>query len=301
VQHVLETQQFDRTALKELFALATKMENHRDDSLHGKILASLFYEPSTRTRFSFESAMFRLGGHVITAENANEMSSAIKGETLEDTIRVVNNYADAIVIRHPEIGTAERAAAVSAVPVINAGDGAGQHPTQALLDLYTVERELGRIDGVHVAIVGDLRYYRSARSLSYLLSKFKDITITGVSMPELTMSEELKRHLADNNVTYRETDSLKDAMRDADVIYQTRIQKERLTPEAYERTKGHYVIDKPLADSMKEGAIIIHPLPRVGEITPEVDASPHAVYFKQVGYGVLIRMAILSILFGTKK
>ncbi len=301
MQHVLETQQFDRTALKELFALATKMENHRDDSLHGKILASLFYEPSTRTRFSFESAMFRLGGHVITAENANEMSSAIKGETLEDTIRVVNNYADAIVIRHPEIGTAERAAAVSAVPVINAGDGAGQHPTQALLDLYTVERELGRIDGVHVAIVGDLRYYRSARSLSYLLSKFKDITITGVSMPELTMSEELKRHLADNNVTYRETDSLKDAMRDADVIYQTRIQKERLTPEAYERTKGHYVIDKPLADSMKEGAIIIHPLPRVGEITPEVDASPHAVYFKQVGYGVLIRMAILSILFGTKK
>ncbi len=301
MQHVLETQQFDREALKELFALATKMENHRDDSLHGKILATLFYEPSTRTRFSFESAMFRLGGHVITAENANEMSSAIKGETLEDTIRVVNNYADAIVIRHPEIGTAERAAAVSSVPVINAGDGAGQHPTQALLDLYTVERELGRIDGAHVAIVGDLRYYRSARSLSYLLSKFKDITITGVSMPELTMSDELKQHLAANNVIYRETDSLKDAMRDADVIYQTRIQKERLTPEAYERTKGHYVIDKPLADSMKEGAIIIHPLPRVGEITPEVDASPHAVYFKQVGYGVLIRMAILSILFGTKK
>lgn len=287
--------------LKELFALATKMENYRDDSLHGKILASLFYEPSTRTRFSFESAMFRLGGQVITAENANEMSSAIKGETLEDTIRVVNNYADAIVIRHPEIGTAERAAAVSSVPIINAGDGAGQHPTQALLDLYTIEREFGRIDGAHVAIVGDLRYYRSARSLSYLLSKFKDVTITGVSMPEMTMADELKQHLAANGVTYKETDSLADAMRDADVIYQTRIQKERLTPEAFERTKGHYVIDMPLANSMREGAIIIHPLPRVGEITPEVDSSPHAVYFKQVGYGVAIRMAILSLLLGSKK
>lgn len=301
MHHVLETQQFDRKALKELFALATRMENHRDDSLHGKILASLFYEPSTRTRFSFESAMFRLGGQVITAENANEMSSAVKGETLEDTIRVINSYADAIVIRHPELGTAERAAAVSLVPIINAGDGSGQHPTQALLDLYTIEREFGRIDGAHVAIVGDLRYYRSARSLSYLLSKFKDVTITGVSMPELTMSDELKKHLADNGVTYKETDSLSDAMRDADVIYQTRIQKERLSPEAYERTKGHYVIDKPLADSMKQGAIIIHPLPRVGEITPEVDSSPHAVYFKQVGYGVIIRMAILSLLFGAKK
>ena len=300
MHHVLETQQFDRDALKAIFALATKLEHHRDDSLHGKILATLFYEPSTRTRFSFESAMFRLGGQVITAENANEMSSAVKGETLEDTIRVLNNYADAIVIRHPDIGTAERAAAISQVPIINAGDGAGQHPTQALLDLYTIEREFGRIDGAHVAIVGDLRYYRSARSLSYLLSKFKDVTITGVSMSELTMSDELKAHLKANGVQYRETESLAEAMKDADVIYQTRIQKERLSPEAYERTKGHYVIDKPLADSMKDGAIIIHPLPRVGEITPEVDASPHAVYFKQVGYGVIIRMAILSMLFDPK-
>ncbi len=297
MRHVLETQQFDREGLKKLFALASAMENHRDDSLHGKILASLFYEPSTRTRFSFESAMFRLGGHVITAENANEMSSAVKGETLEDTIKVLNNYADAIVIRHPEIGTAERAAAVSKVPIINAGDGAGQHPTQALLDLYTIEREFGKLDGVHVAIVGDLRYYRAARSLSYLLSKFENVTITGVSMPELTMNEELKAHLAEHKVTYRETESLAEAMKDADVIYQTRIQKERLSPEAYERTKGHYVIDRSLADSMKDGAIIIHPLPRVGEITPEVDESPHAVYFKQVGYGVAVRMAILKLLF----
>jgi aspartate carbamoyltransferase catalytic subunit len=296
MHHVLETQQFDRESLRTLFDLATRMENHRDDALHGKILATLFYEPSTRTRFSFESAMYRLGGHVITAENANEMSSAIKGETLEDTIKVLNHYADAIIMRHPEIGSAERAAAVSDVPIINAGDGAGQHPTQALLDLYTIERERGTIDGTHVAIVGDLRYYRSARSLSYLLSKFKNITITGVSMPELRMSDELKQYLGEHGVTYHETDSLADAMKVADVVYQTRIQKERLSSEAFARSQGHYVIDRDLADSMRQGSIIIHPLPRVGEIMPEVDESEHAVYFRQVGYGVQVRMAILSTL-----
>ncbi len=272
------------------------MENHRDDSLHGRILATLFFEPSTRTRLSFESAMMRLGGQVITAENANEMSSATKGETIEDTTKVVNHYADAIVIRHPEIGITARAAGVSSVPIINGGDGAGQHPTQALLDLYTIERELGRLDGIHVAMVGDMRHYRSARSLSYLLGKYTNITITGVSLPELSMSDELKTYLKEHSVTYRETDSLKDVMREADVIYQTRIQKERLSEEAYKRAQGHYVIDRAMADSMKKGGIIIHPLPRVGEITPEVDDSPHAVYFRQVGYGVIVRMALLKML-----
>lgn len=301
MHHLLETQQFDRESLKDVFALASAMENRRDDSLHGKILATLFFEPSTRTRFSFESAMFRLGGQVITAENANEASSAIKGETMEDTIRVLNNYADAIVIRHPEIGTAERAAAVSHVPIINGGDGAGQHPTQALLDMYTIERELGRLDDIHVVIIGDLRYYRSARSLSYLLGKFKNVKITGVSAPELTMGDELKVYLKENNVEYAETEKLEEVMHEADVIYQTRIQKERLSPAAYERTKGHYVITRKLADSMKDRAIIIHPLPRVGEIEPEVDDSPHAVYFKQVGYGVIVRMALLSLLLDPKR
>jgi|SRR3989344_728200 len=299
MHHLLETQQFDRDSLKDLFALATQMENHRDDSLHGKILATLFFEPSTRTRLSFESAMFRLGGQVITTENANEMSSAVKGETIEDTIKVVNNYADAIVIRHPEIGTAERAAEVSTVPIINAGDGAGQHPTQALLDLYTIEREFGRIDGVHVVIIGDLRYYRAARSLSYLLGKYDKIKITGVSAPELSISDEMREYLKEKGVEYQETESLKEVFQDADVIYQTRIQQERLSEEAYKRTRGQYVIDRAMADSMKEGAIIIHPLPRVGEIMPEVDASPHAVYFRQVGYGVIVRMALLSKLLGS--
>lgn len=294
MHHLLETQQFDRDALKDIFALASHMENHRDDSLHGKILATLFFEPSTRTRLSFESAMFRLGGQVITTENANEMSSSVKGETIEDTTKVLNHYADAIVIRHPEIGTAEKAAAVSDVPIINAGDGAGQHPTQALLDLYTIERELGRVDGIHVAMVGDMRFYRSARSLSYLLGKFDNVRITGVSLPELRMSDELKEYLHDHGVQYDETESLKDVMGEADVIYQTRIQKERLSEEAYKRAEGHYIIDRPAADSMKKGAIIIHPLPRVGEITEDVDNSPHAVYFRQVGYGVMVRMALLK-------
>lgn len=299
MHHLLETQQFDRESLKELFALASTMENHRDDSLHGKILATLFYEPSTRTRLSFESAMMRLGGQVITAENANEMSSAVKGETIEDTIKVVNHYADAIIIRHPETGIAERAAAVSRVAIINAGDGAGQHPTQALLDLYTIEREFGKVDGIHVVMVGDLRYYRAARSLSYLLGKFDNVKITGVSLPELRMHDELKEYLHEHGVVYEETESLKEVISAADVVYQTRIQKERLTSEAFERAQGHYVIDRPMADSMKKGAIIIHPLPRVGEITPEVDDSPHAVYFKQVGYGVMVRMALLKLLLGS--
>src|SRR3569832_1491437 len=225
MHHLLETQQFDREALRAVFDHATKLEVERNDSLHGKILATLFYEPSTRTRFSFESAMYRLGGHVITAENANEVSSSVKGETLEDTIRVLNNYADAIVLRHPETGAAERAAAVSKVPIINAGDGAGQHPTQALLDLYTIERELGRLDDIHVVIIGDMRYYRAARSLSYLLGKFKNVTITGVTAPELRISDEMREYLTEKGITYHETESLPEAMREADVIYQTRIQK----------------------------------------------------------------------------
>lgn len=301
MHHLLETQQFDRDLLRRVFDLATKLEHERNDSLHGKILATLFYEPSTRTRFSFESAMYRLGGHVITAENANEVSSATKGETLEDTIRVLNHYADAIVLRHPETGAAERAAAVSDVPIINAGDGSGQHPTQALLDIYTIERELGRLDDIHVVIVGDMRYYRAARSLSYLLGKFNKVTITGVTAPELRIGDDLREYLTEKGITYHETESLSDAMKEGDVVYQTRIQKERLSPEAYARTKGQYVIDRKLADSMRDGAIIIHPLPRVGEIMPEVDDSPHAVYFKQVGYGLIVRMALLSMLLGKRE
>jgi aspartate carbamoyltransferase catalytic subunit len=277
LRHIIETQQFDTVLLSDVFERAARLESTRDDSLHGKILASLFFEPSTRTRFSFESAMYRLGGHVMTAENANEFSSASKGETLEDTIRVMSTYADVIVLRHPEIGSAERAAAVSSVPIVNAGDGAGQHPTQALLDLYTIKRELGRLDGIHIALVGDVRFYRAARSLAYLLGKFTDIHLSLVSAPELRMSEEMKAYLDKHGVTYEETTELDDVMQAADVVYQTRVQKERLAPEVFKETYGRYIITRERADAMKDGAIIIHPLPRVGERVPEVDDSPHAV------------------------
>lgn len=298
-RHLIRTQQFTKATLKQLFALADSLEGKRDESLKGKILACLFYEPSTRTRFSFESAMMRLGGNVLTSESGRESSSAAKGETVEDTIRVINHYADAIVMRSPETGASERAAKVSGVPVINAGDGAGQHPTQALLDLYTIERELGKADGVKIAFVGDLKYGRAARSLAYLLGKFEGVKMTFVSDPSLAMGDDIKQYLKRHNVEFEETDQLEPTMKKVDVVYQTRIQKERFADvEEYKRMFGRYIIDRKMADSMKKNAIIIHPLPRVGEITPDVDESPHAVYFKQVGYGLTVRMAILKTLLG---
>jgi len=299
MQHLIETQQFDRAAIKRLFDLATSLEGKRDESLKGKILASLFFAASTRTRLSFESAMLRLGGGVVTVESG-ESSSSTKGETIEDSIRVISQYADGIVLRHAEVGAAARAAAVASVPIINAGDGnLGQHPTQALLDLYTIQRELGREEDISVVFVGNLKYYRSARSLSYLLSKYKNIRVTFVSTPELRMGDDVKAHLQENNVAFTETEDMDDAVRNADVVYQTRIAKDFIkNDDEYEKQKGRYIITGAIADSMKPGAIIIHPLPRVDEIAPEVDNSPHAVYFKQVGYGLLVRMALLKTLLG---
>ncbi|OGG75027.1 aspartate carbamoyltransferase [Candidatus Kaiserbacteria bacterium RIFCSPLOWO2_02_FULL_51_13] len=300
--HLIETQQFDREALQRLFRLASIYEGKRDESLRGKILASLFYEPSTRTRLSFESAMLRLGGNVLSMENASESSSSTKGETIEDTIRIVDNYADSIVMRHPEAGAAARAAAVSEVPIINGGDGVGQHPTQAFLDLYTIEREIGRTDDFHIAFVGDLKYGRAARSLAYLLGKYDNVRMTFVSAPALKMKDDIKQHLAEHGVRIEEMEDLQGVMQEADVVYQTRVQKERFpSQKEHEQFKGAYVINLPMADSMKKGAILIHPLPRAGEIAPEVDDSPHAVYFKQAGYGVLVRMALLKTLLGEEK
>lgn len=300
--HLIETQQFDRETLQRLFKLATSYENKRDESLRGKIMASLFFEPSTRTRLSFESAMYRLGGHVISMENASVSSSETKGETIEDTIRIVDNYADLIVMRHPEAGAAARAAAVSEVSIINGGDGAGQHPTQAFLDLYTIEREIGRTDDFHIAFVGDLKYGRAARSLAYLLSKYNNVKMTFVSAEALKMKDDIKAHLKESGIEVAETEDMAEIMRNADVVYQTRVQKERFpSAEEYEQFRGRYVIDRAVADTMKDGAILIHPLPRAGEIAPEVDDSPHAVYFKQAGYGVLVRMALLKTLLGEEK
>lgn len=298
MHHIVESQQFNRKSIGDIFALADTLEHTRDQSLTGKIMASLFYEPSTRTRFSFESAMLRLGGSVITTENAKEFSSVSKGETLEDSIRIVNTYVDIIVLRHDEEGASKRASLVSQVPIINAGDGTGQHPTQALLDLYTIQRELGKIDGIHIAFVGDLKHGRTIRSLSYLLGNFNNITIDFVSPEGLRVGDDIKLYLTEHGVTFHETEDLDALKEKIDVLYQTRIQKERFTStEEYQKFKGCYQINREFADSMKTQSIIMHPLPRVDEILPEVDASSHAVYFKQAHYGLLIRMALLKHLF----
>jgi len=297
MKHLIDSQALDRTLIEKLFNRADQLEHTQEQTLVGKIMASLFYEPSTRTRFSFESAMLRLGGSVITTENAKEFSSASKGETIEDTIRVINFYSDVIVMRHFEEGSAKKAADVSDIPVINAGDGPGQHPTQALLDLYTIQKEHGKIDGVIIALIGDLKHGRTIRSLAYLLGKYDDVTIYFVAPQALAVGQDIKDYLDTHNVTYNETEDLASIVSVVDVMYQTRIQKERFkTPDEYEKYKGVYQIDLMTVNAMKDSAIIMHPLPRVDEISVEVDSSPKAVYFKQAQYGVLVRMALLELL-----
>jgi aspartate carbamoyltransferase catalytic subunit len=298
LRHVVESQQFSRPLLEELLDRADEIKrqpHHFSGRLNGQVMAALFYEPSTRTRLSFEAAMLRLGGRTMGTDNAREFSSAAKGETLEDTIRIVSGYADLIVLRHNEEGAAKRAAAVSSVPVINAGDGPGQHPTQALLDLYTIRDELGRIDGVRIAMVGDLANGRTVRSLAYLLSKFRDIRICFVAPPQVAMRDDIKQHLDEHHVQWVESQDLDAVLPQVDVIYQTRIQKERFANEAsYLALKGVYRIDASTLARMRKEAIVMHPLPRVDEIAPEVDADPRAAYFRQARNGLYIRMALLD-------
>jgi aspartate carbamoyltransferase catalytic subunit len=302
LKHVIESQQFSRALLEELFVETDeiKREAHRfSGRLNGRVMAALFYEPSTRTRLSFEAAMLRLGGQTMGTDNAREFSSAAKGETLEDTIRIVSGYADVIVMRHNEEGAAKRAAAVSTVPIINAGDGPGQHPTQALLDLYTIREELRRIDGIRIAMVGDLANGRTVRSLTYLLSKFKDLKIWFVAPPQVAMRDDLKAHLTEHNVPWIETEDLDSVLPEVDVVYQTRIQKERFAdPADYQALKGIYKIDNRTLSLMRKYAIVMHPLPRVDEIAPEVDSDPRAAYFRQAHNGLQIRMALLDRLLG---
>lgn len=297
MKHFIESQQLNHKIINEIFDLADKFEKQTLTILKGKILATLFYEPSTRTRFSFESAMLRLGGNVISTENAKEFSSASKGETLEDTIRVINNYADIIVIRHYEQGASERAAKVSNIPIINAGDGPGQHPSQALLDLYTLKRELGHLNRLNISFVGDLKNGRTVRSLCYLLGKYKNINIHFVSPRQLGIGDDIKDYLEKHKVVYTVEQDLNKNLNKVDVLYQTRIQKERFSDlEEYKKYKGKYILKMEHINAMKKHAIIMHPLPRVDEIDIEVDSSPKAMYFKQTKYGVLVRMALLAYL-----
>jgi aspartate carbamoyltransferase catalytic subunit len=263
--------------------------------LSGRLLATIFYEPSTRTRFSFEAAMHRLGGQVLSAENATGASSAAKGESLEDAIRVIGGYADGIVLRHPELGAAERAARVAPVPVINAGDGPGDHPTQALLDLYTIKKELGRLDHLRVGLAGDLRNGRTVRSLALLLSRFPGNELVLISPPALRMGTDVIDSLQRAHQTIGETADLGGAIADLDVLYQTRIQAERFeSPEEYARYRGVYVVTTELMRRLPERAILMHPLPRQEEIDPGVDADPRAAYFRQARNGLWVRMAVLD-------
>lgn len=296
MDHIVAVEQFERPWVEQLFADAERMRSVSlaEPILPRQILATLFYEPSTRTRLSFESAMLRLGGQVISTENAREFSSAIKGESVEDTVRIIAGYADAIVIRHHEQGAAMRAAAVSPVPIINGGDGPGEHPTQALLDFYTIWSELGRIDDLTVALVGDLRFGRAARSLALLFRLTRGSELIFVSPDAVPMGSDVRRSLDAAGVRYRDEPDLARALEISDVIYQTRIQKERFaTPAEYQEARGFYTLDRQSLGLLPDRAIIMHPLPRVDEIAPEVDSDPRAAYFRQARNGVFVRMALL--------
>ena len=297
VRHVVEVGQFDRPEIERLFEVADSMRElpRQAAPMAGFTLATIFYEPSTRTRLSFETAMHKLGGNVISTENAREFSSAIKGESVEDTVRIVAGYADAIVIRHHEQGSAHRAAAVSPVPILNAGDGPGEHPSQALLDLYTIGHELGRIDGLRVALVGDLRFGRTARSLARLFRLTTGTELIFVSPPAVPMGNDVRAELDRSGVPYRDEPDLNAVLPRVDVVYQTRVQKERFTtPGEYETARGQYVIDRNAMQRLNPEAVLLHPLPRVDEITTDVDADPRAAYFRQAHNGVFIRMALLQ-------
>ncbi len=302
MKHVIRAQQFNKKVLSELFSIAQEMEiivkSGGSNILAHRVMATLFYEPSTRTRLSFESAMQKLGGKVITTESAREFSSSAKGETLEDTIRVIEGYADVIVLRHYESGAAQRAAEVSDTPIINAGDGAGQHPTQALLDLYTIKKELGKIDGISIAMVGDLANGRTTRSLTYLLGKYDNVKIYFVAPEVVRMKRDIEAYLKRHKIKFFEEENLKKICKEVDVVYQTRIQRERFGEriEDYKKAHGKYIIDKGILDVMKKKAIIMHPLPRLDEIKSEVDSDSRAAYFRQAQNGLYIRMALLKML-----
>ncbi|HEX6803921.1 MAG TPA: aspartate carbamoyltransferase [Terriglobales bacterium] len=297
LSHVIESQQFTVPLLMELFDRSRGMERvvGRGGSLEyqHRIMATLFYAPSTRTRLSFEAAMHRLGGRVISTEQARAFSSEVEGERVEDTIRIIGSYSDVIVIRHNQEGGAQRAAQVSPVPVINAGDGdGGQHPTQALLDLYTIYRERP-LDGLSVAIIGELDQGRTARSLAYLLAKFERVKIFFVSPPEQQMKQDILTYLNEHGVRYELESQIDRVIGEVDVVYQTRI---RPQPLGSVGNPQQFAIDSAVLRKMKSDALILHPLPRTVELDHSVDADPRAMYFRQAVNGLYVRMALLTML-----
>jgi aspartate carbamoyltransferase catalytic subunit len=338
MNHVISARQFTPDRQAEVFAAADEMRAKRNEPTErrvlaqkhaGLVVATMFWEPSTRTRLSFESAIARLGAGIISTENAGEFSSAIKGESIEDTTKTIGRLAHVMVMRHKQTGSAEVAAAQNALPIMNGGDGKGEHPTQALLDMKTIEKEKGRLSDLTVVIGGDLANGRTARSLSLMLSQYKNNRLRFVSTPDFQMGDDIKEHLRTTNTHYEETDDMFSAFEGADTIYWTRLQRERLKlagpvlpdlphdcpPDidsavralwphmlqlkgelepAREFTPSQYVINQAALQAMPGDTIIMHPLPRVDEIHPSVDDDPRAKYFDQVEYGLDVRMALLD-------
>ncbi len=293
MKHVLSSAQYTRESLEELFDLTDKIKNNPEkysDRLSDKIIAIMFYEPSTRTRLSFETAALKLGAKIITTENAGEFSSAAKGETIQDTVKVIAGYADAMVIRHRSDTSAEDAASVEKIPILNAGAGKGEHPTQALLDLYTIRQKKGKIDGMKVAILGDLLYGRTIHSLIRLLSLYDNIEIYGLSKEVFSLPQQYIDMLKERNIEYKKCNSFEELPRDLDIIYHTRIQAERHEGDL---GKEEFIIDQKVLDTFSKDTILLHPLPRVNEIAVEVDDDPRACYFEQAHNGLYVRMALL--------
>ncbi len=304
MNHILTTGQFNKTDVERILARAGEMEaavkaGGVEKILKDKIIASIFFEPSTRTRLSFESAALRLGAQILSVENARESSSAHKGETIEDTARMLSGYADAIVMRHYEAGTLEKAASVATVPVINAGDGPKEHPTQGLLDLYTIQKEHGRLENLNIVFVGDIKHSRTIHSLLPLLELYTGNTFYFVSPEELKIQKEHTDALSAKGFSFIESDNLEDMLPKADVVYMTRVQKERFENVAdYEKVKNAFLLTFDHLTFMKKDAIIMHPLPRVNEIDLAIDADPRAAYFREAQNGLYVRMALLCEVLG---
>ncbi|TKJ29095.1 MAG: aspartate carbamoyltransferase [Chloroflexi bacterium B3_Chlor] len=302
-QDIISVSQFTRENLEHIFGVAEEMRAivkrvGSSDLLKGTVLACLFYEPSTRTSSSFIAAMSRLGGTVIPITQGVQFSSVSKGESLPDTVRTLESYADVIVIRHPEMGSAQTAADYAQKPIINGGDGAGEHPTQALLDLFTIKEELGQIDGLSVGMVGDLRFGRTVHSLARLLCLY-DVQFNFVAPEILRLPLDVMNEIRKRNLPVTETYDVAEIVADVDVLYITRVQKERFSDLAqYEEVKDLYAITPELMEKAKEKMIVMHPLPRVGEISYAVDSDPRAAYFRQMENGMYIRMALLAAVLG---
>lgn len=296
MRHLISPLDFSVEELDRLLDLAGDIEKNPDkykDACRGKKLATLFYEPSTRTRLSFESAMLGLGGSVL-GFSSEDSSSAAKGESVSDTIRVISCYADICAMRHPKEGAALVASQKSGIPVINAGDGGHQHPTQTLTDLLTIKSLKGTLSGLKIGLCGDLKFGRTVHSLINALSRYEDITFVLISPPELVVPEYIKQNLKDKNIEFTEVFNLDDVIGDLDILYMTRVQRERFfNEEDYIRMKDSYILDRQKLENARDDMLIMHPLPRVNEISVEVDDDPRAVYFKQAQYGVYVRMALI--------